>query len=169
MKRLRFHSQYRGSSLIEAVIAMAVLAVAIPLVFAALAESGKSGISAAAETRSTWIIPACLSEIRASRAGLPQFFSATSVGEEFPSSDVWAIAFSPEGRPLGKVPKALYDTGVQELDGQRIGYIAALSATTPVPAPSGPVPMLRARISLEYPPAAPAAKRQKLDFFTRIP
>ena len=37
-------SKTRGSSLIEAVIAMGVLAVAIPLVFGALAEAGKSGI-----------------------------------------------------------------------------------------------------------------------------
>lgn len=148
---------------------MGVLAIAIPLVFAALAESGKSGMSAAAETRSTWIVPACLAEIRASRAGRPQFFTATGVGEEFPAGDVWALAFSPEGRPLGRVAKALYDKGIQDLDGQRIGYIATLSATTPVPAPAGPVPLLRARISLEYPPAAPAAKRQKLDFYTRIP
>lgn len=169
MKFQRISSPSRGSSLIEAVIAMGVLAVAIPLVFAALAESGKSGVSAEAETRSTWIIPACLAEIRASRAGRPQYFTATLVGQEFPSGDVWALAFSPEGRALGKVTKALYDKGIRELDGQKIGYIAALSASAPLPAPAGPVPLLRARISLEYPPAAPAAKRQKLDFYTRIP
>lgn len=160
----------RGSSLIEAVIAMGVLAVAIPLVFAALAESGKSGMSARAETRSTWIIPACLSEIRASRAGLPQYFSATTTGQQFPAADgLWALAFSPDGRSLGKLSQALYNKGTRELDGQVIGYIATLSATTPTPASTEPVPLLRARISLEYPPTAPAAKRQKLDFYSRIP
>jgi hypothetical protein len=29
--------------------------------------------------------------------------------------------------------------------------------------------MLRARISLEYPSGIPVAKRQKLEFYTRIP
>ncbi|MEX1049166.1 MAG: hypothetical protein WED15_06540 [Akkermansiaceae bacterium] len=160
----------RGSSLIEAVIAMGVLAVAIPLGFAALAESGRSGMSARAETRSSWIIPACLYEIRASRAGRPQYFSATTTGQEFPADDeLWALAFSPEGRPLGKLSQALYNKGTRELDGQIIGYIATLSATIPTPPTTEPVPLLRARISLEYPPTAPSTKRQKLDFYSRIP
>ena len=149
---------------------MGVLAVAIPLVFAALAESGKSGMSARAETRSTWIIPACLSEIRASRAGRPQYFSATTTGQQIPAGgELWALAFSPEGRPIGKISQALYTRGLRELDGQTIGYIATLSATTAMPAITEPVSLLRARISLEYPPSAPATKRQKLDFFSRIP
>ena len=50
----------RGSSLIETVIAMGTLAIAIPLVFGAIAESGKSSMSSEAETRSTWIIPTCM-------------------------------------------------------------------------------------------------------------
>lgn len=150
---------------------MGVLAVAIPLVFGSLAESGKSGLSARAETRSTWIIPACVEEIRASRAGWPQYFTASTVGHPFPpAGEVWSLAFSPEGRPLGKISKAFYDTGMREINGQRIGYLTALSAIIPAPSPpDGSVPMLRARISLEYPPGAPAAKREKLNFYTRIP
>ena len=85
-----------------------------------------------------------------------------------PNGDVWALAFSPEGKPLGKVGKAAYDKGVKELDGQAVRYIASLSAAADL-AETGPAPMLRARISLEYPSASPGAKRQKLDFHTRIP
>ncbi|NQX02416.1 hypothetical protein HQ447_17295, partial [bacterium] len=118
-------SSNRGSSLIETVIAMGVLAVAIPLVFGALAESGKSGLSSEAETRSTWIVPACMEEILASREGKPQFFTPTAVGEAFPpASQVWALAFSPEGKPLGKLSKAVYDKGSKELNGQPVRYIA---------------------------------------------
>lgn len=169
-------SRQRGASLIEAVLAIGVLAVAVPLVFAALAESGKSTMSSEAETRSSWIVPICLDEIRASRAGSPQFFTATTVNQAFPTSgDVWAIAFSAEGSALGKVTKADYDKGIKTLNGQSIRYIAALSAeaTTPTPdeqsAKPGAPTMMRAKIALEYPAGAPVAKRQKMDFHTLIP
>jgi Tfp pilus assembly protein PilV len=159
----------RGSSLIETVIAMGVLAVAIPLVFGTLAESGRSGMSSAAETRSTWMVPVCMEEIRASREGRPRYFTPTAAAEVFPTNgDVWALAFSDDGKPVGKISKAAYDKGTKELDGQAVGYIASLSAAADLAEIKG-VPMLRARISLEYPSASPAEKRRKLDFHTRIP
>lgn len=159
----------RGASLIETVIAMGVLAVAIPLVFGALAESGKSGMSSEAETRSTWMVPACMEEIQASRAGKPRFFTPTTTGQTFPpAGDVWALAFSPEGKPIGKLSKAVYDKGTKELENQPVRYIASISSATTT-TPTGATPMLRARISLEYPATSPAAKRQKLEFYTRIP
>ncbi len=159
----------RGSSLIETVIAMGVLAVAIPLVFGALAESGKSGMSSEAETRGVWMVPACMEEIRASREGRPRFFAPTAVNQSFPpDGEVWALAFSPEGKPIGKLAKAVYDKGTGQLNGRALGYIAALSSSA-ASATSGATPMLRARISIEYPAAAPVGKRRKLDFYTRIP
>jgi hypothetical protein len=159
----------RGSSLVETVIAMGVLAVAIPLVFASLAESGKSSMSAEAETRSAWIVPNCMEEILASREGRPQFFTTTAVNEVFPpSGDVWALAFSPEGKLVGKISKAVYDKGAKDLGGKPIRYIASLSSAT-ASTPTGATPMLRTRISLEYPSGIPVAKRQKLEFYTRIP
>lgn len=159
----------RGSSLIETVIAVGVLAVAIPLVFGALAESGKSSMSSEAETRSTWMIPACMEEIQASRDGRPQFFTSTTVGQVFPpAGDVWALAFSPEGKPLGKLSKAVYDKGTKEVAGKPVRFIISISAATITP-PTGATPMMRTRLSLEYPSAAPLAKRQKLEFYTHIP
>jgi type II secretory pathway pseudopilin PulG len=158
-----------GSSLIEVVIAVGVMAVAVPLVFGALAESGKSGMSAEAETRSAWMVPICMEEIRASREGRSEYFTTTTTGQVFPpASEVWALAFSPEGKPLGKVSKSEYDKGIKTLGTSKVLYLTTLSSTVPK-TQTGPVPMLSARISLEYPSGAPAAKRQKLDFFTRIP
>jgi len=158
-----------GSSLIEVVIAVGVMAVAVPLVFGALAESGKSGMSAEAETRSAWMIPICMDEIRASREGRSKYFTPTTTGQVFPpASEVWALAFSAEGKPVGKVSKAVYDKGTKELNGARVLYLAAISSAVPK-TQTGATPMLSARITIEYPSGAPAAKRQKLDFFTRIP
>jgi type II secretory pathway pseudopilin PulG len=159
----------RGATLIEAVIAVGVLAVAIPLVFGALVEGGRSGASSQAETRSTWMIPACMDEIRASRDGKPQYFTPTHVGEAFPpAGDVWALAFSQDGRPVGKMSKALYDKGARELDGKPIRYIASIKST-PDTVKAGMTPMLKVQISLEYPSAVKSAKRYKFDFHTRIP
>jgi len=163
-----------GSSLIEVVIAIGVMAVAVPLVFGALAESGKSGMSAEAETRSAWMVPICMDEIRASREGRSEYFTPTVTGQVFPpASEVWALAFSPEGKPLGKVSKADYDKGIKEskdLNGVKVKvqYLTVMSSVVPK-TQTGPTPMLTAKITVEYPSGAPAARRQKLDFFTRIP
>ncbi len=169
-------SARNGSSLIETVIAMGVLAVAIPLVFGTLAESGKSTMSSVLETRSAWIVPVCMDEIRASRDGRPQFFTATTAGQAFPPvGDIWALVFSPEGKALGKITKSVYDSGTKDFNGQAVRYIATLSATAivltkaEIDAKPGAPAMMRAAISLEYPVGAPAAKRQKIGFYSRLP
>jgi Tfp pilus assembly protein PilV len=163
----------RGTSLIEAVIATSVLAVAVPLVFGAFAESGKTGISAEAETRSIWIIPRCMEEIQASREGRGQYFENTGVGQTFPTAGgVWAIAFSAEGNAIGKVTQAAYQKGLSELDGKPIRYIAALSATQPSASNTGNGPsssMLVTCVSLEYPATSSAQRRQKVDFYSQTP
>jgi len=163
------HPLQRGASLLEAVLAIGVLAVAIPLVFAALVEAGKSALAAQAESRSTWIIPACMDEIRASRDGCPRYFTPTTAGQIFPPpGEVWALAFSPEGKPIGKMPKALYASGSRVIDGKPVRFIAALGSSA-APSNPGSTPMLWVHISLEYPASSPAEKRRKLDFHTRIP
>jgi len=161
--------RHRAASLIEAVIAVAVLAVAIPMVLGALCEAGKCALAAQAETRSAWIVPACLNEIRASREGRPGCFPATTTGQAFPPpGEVWALAFSAQGHPVGKLPGALYHTGTQQLHATSVRYIASLDCSG---APDQPfvAPMMNVRITLEYPASSPATQRRKLDFHTRTP
>ena len=62
---------------------MGVLAVAVPLVFAAIAKSGQSAAHARAETRCVWIIPACLNEIEAARDGKSKLIPPRLPGEPF--------------------------------------------------------------------------------------
>lgn len=159
----------RGVTLVESLIAIGVLAVAIPLVFGAIAESGKSGMSAQAETRATWIVPVCMEEIRASREGKPEFFTSSKVGESIPpSGQVWALGFSPDGKPVGKVDKDAYEQGTREMGGQTLLYIASIQ-TVESSTSSGNKPMFTVRVSVEYPAAAPKEKRQSLHFHSRIP
>lgn len=169
-------SKNRGSSLIEAVIAIGILAVAIPLVFGALAESGKSTLSSEAETRSAWIIPTCIEEIQGSRSGYPQFFTPTAVGEIFPpTGEVWALGFSREGQAVGTLPRSVYEKGSEEIAGKSIRYIATVKAERVTPSAEeieqnpSIAAILRVQISLEFPATSPAVKRQKLQFFTSIP
>ena len=158
----------RGSTLIEAVIALGVLAVAIPLIFGVFAESGKNSISAEAETCSNWIVPLCMAEIDASRAGKSRFFPATITQEIFPSSDdVWALGFSAEGQLIHKLDRSDYIYGLTHLNGQSVYYIASLSTTKIEEASI--VSMLRLKIYLEYPANAPAKQRQTIVFYTKIP
>lgn len=156
-----------GASLMETVIAMGVLALAIPLVFAAVAAAGNSGRSAEAETRAAWIVPACLREIDASRAGLSSYFPTTETGETFPpAGKVWALGFSADGALAGTLEKEDYNHGTAQIAAGPIRYIASLSAEPTLTAGQA---MLRVRVSVEYPAIAPAGKRRSLDFLTRIP
>lgn len=164
-------SHPRGASLIEAVIAVGVLALAVPLVLATLVESGESGLSSQAETRTSWIIPACFDELQATRAGGGQFLPATEPGKAFPTSgEVWALAFSADGRTLGQVSMAEYQKGVKRVANTPVRYLATLKGT-PTPATSNSTipPRVDVAIILEYPAALPAGKRQKIPFHTRMP
>ena len=159
----------RGTTLVEAAIATGVLAVAIPLVCGVLAEAGKSTFASQADSRSTWIIPACIAEIRASRDARSRYLTPTSAGQVFPPpGEIWALAFSADGKLLGIIPAKLYANGTRESDGQPVRFIASMSAT-PAPSDAADTPLLPVHISLEFPAAAPANKRRKLDFHTLMP
>ena len=169
MARSSSHRMLGGSTLVEVLVSVGVLAVAVPLVFGALAESGDSSLAARAETRSAWITPVCMDEIRASREGRSRYFPATVAGQMFPpDGDVWALAFSADGEPVGKLSTAQYQQGLHELNRTAVRYIAIMKSVN-VTAPTGTDPMLRVDISLEYPAARRATERRKLVFHTRMP
>jgi Tfp pilus assembly protein PilV len=156
-----------GASLIEGVIAMGVLAVALPLVFAVIARSAQATTAAQAESRSTWIIPACLEEIQAAAAGKAQFLTNPTPNQPFPTPNKpLALAFSPDGRTLGSIQPDAYAAGIRQLAGQAARYIVSIHTD---PAQSAERPMRGLRLTLEYPAAVPHTKRRKLDFHTHLP
>ena len=158
-----------GSSLIEVLLAMGVLAVALPLVFAVLARSGQSAASAQAETRCVWIIPTCLDEIAAARDGTARFLPKLARGEPFPAAgEVLALAFAADGRPLGCVARDAYLSGLSRLADDPIRYLVSMRAEPAVAQPKSQA-MLGLHLTLEFPAAAPLKQRHLLKFHTRIP
>ena len=114
------------------------------------------------------MIPVCMDEIRASRAGCPQYFSSTVTGQTFPPpGEVWALTFSSDGKPVGKTSRDHYDQGIRAIDGKPVSYIARVESIADV-VDHGTPSMLRAHISLEFPAALPFEKRRKIDFYTRM-
>lgn len=161
-------------TLIEAMISIGVLAVALPLVYGAMGEAGKSGAVAEAETRSAWIIPVCLREVRASREGRSEYFPETAEGEEFPGSgEEWVLAFAADGSLVGKVGESDFENGVREVEGEDVRYLVTMSAEAEDPeaagVSAGVEPMLRLEFVIEYPAAAPEEQRRSLEFLTKIP
>lgn len=170
MKRFRTErAGFPGASLIEALIAMGVLAVVLPLVFAVLARSGQSCASARAETRCAWIIPACMAEIEAAHRSAARFLPPLPPGQPIaPPGGVLVLAFAGDGRALGRVARDAYLSGVSRLAGEPVRYLASLHSE-PVPALPNMPPLMNLRVTLEFPSASPQAKRQCLDFHSRIP
>lgn len=162
-------STAHGSSLIDALLAMGMLAVALPLVSAVMARSAQSMATAQAESRCAWIIPSCVQEIEAAHQGKARFLPELTRDQPFPAPGATlALAFSADGRALGCVEPKAYLTGTHKLAKEAVRYIAAISCQ-PAAARPGTPSMRNLRLTLEYPAAAPAAKRKKLDFHTRLP
>ena len=162
-----------GASLVEAMIAVGVLAVAIPLVFGALAEAGRSGEQSGTDSRSTAILAECMGCVGRIRAQKPGWFEPAAAGVPFPpSGTVWALAFAEDGHLIGRVEKTDYENGLRELNGQSVRYLATLRATaSPATVATGSlaaneavIQPLRLAISLEH-PATAAASRRKVQVF----
>lgn len=156
----------QGFSLVEALLATGVLAVALPLLAGVMVAAGQSGVDARADTRSTWMASACVAEIEALRGGRSCWFPAVAAGAAFPQDDeVWALGFGADGGMVARVPTPLYQKGLRQLDGKRVSYIMKLAARHG-DAPAG---LMQVTLTLEYPAAAAAAQRRKLRYHTYLP
>lgn len=166
-----------GASLVEVLLAVGVLAVAIPLVWGAIAESGRSGSDAIGDARSGAILTECITAIARARAESPGWFEPSPPGHPFPPpGDVWALAFGEDGRVVGRVTKSQYDGGLRRLHGAKVRIIAAVSAEQEMGliSPNGPSPgvppvvPLRLTVRVEHPAAAPLPSRMVTEFYSSL-
>lgn len=152
-----------GVSLLEAVIAVGVMAVAVPLALSAIGSAGVVGVSARAETRAPGIADWCRIELEAARRGESQVLPPILAREAFPGGDeVMALAFDREGALLGRVASDDFQAGIDRLGDDRVFFLAALSGR---PNDSGVV----VTVKVEYPAARPAERRDAVAFHTILP
>ena len=149
-----------GFSLLEVVVSLGVLSVAIPLSVAGIAGSANSDAASRMDSMAPSMVTTCLSEYRAARGGEGE--SAGKLESPAGSEEVWAIGFASSGESLGKVAAEDYQSGCRK-DGMT--YLARLE-NEPVEE-SGSA--RKVRVSVEFPAVAPAAQRQRIEFFTRLP
>lgn len=161
--------RHPGASLIEVVIAIGVLAVAVPLAFATIAKSSQNSANARAETRCAWIIPACLDEIDAATLGKSTLLPPRTPGQAYPASgNPIVLAFTEDGRPVATLDPTSYRRGIASINNQPARYLVTLSATRYPNQPTTDT-MLNLHLVVEYPATAPSHKRSKIDFHSRIP
>jgi len=149
----------RGFSLLEVTISLGVLAVVIPLSVAGIAGSMNSDAASRMDSMAASMVAACLEEWNAeqSKGGLAEE-PVSSAGDE----EVRVIGFASTGEPLGRVTAEDYQKGCRK--GGML-YLARLGNEPDEESR----PTRKVRVSVEFPAAAPADKRQRLEFFTRLP
>jgi hypothetical protein len=158
----------KGATLVESAISLGVLAVAVPLVFAAMGEAGHTGHEAEHDNRSATILPLCLDAVERMRNGTPGCFDPCPAGSPFPpDGEIWALAFAGNGRLAGRVAKEPYQQGLRQLGGTEVAYLARLAAA-PQADTSSNNQTLRLTITIEHPANRPAAQRSRSTFQSSV-
>jgi prepilin-type N-terminal cleavage/methylation domain-containing protein len=145
----------KGFSLAEVMVSIAVLAVAVPLAFAAMSRAGSADAAARVDSLSPAITRACIDKFQARGKEAAQR----------PDSDPAFIVmgFSMTGEPLGEIDPESYRSGCRQ-DG--VTYLARIEAG----AFEGPArPSRKLRIVIEYPAAAGEGRRERLEYITALP
>lgn len=152
-----------GVSLLETVIAVAVIAVAVPLALAAVGRAGVTGAAARAETRAPGVAEWCRVELEAARRGRSGVLPPIAGDVALPAGgEALALAFDREGSLLGRVSAEDYEQGVDRIQDDSVAYVASLSGRAE---PGGVVVTVR----VEYPAARPVGRRDAVSFHTILP
>ena len=159
MNRAVRNSHESGFSLVEAVVALGVLAVAVPLGMAALAGAVASDGVARADAVAPGIVATCLEELRAAKQGGGRWLPAVETGELLAGKS-WRLGFSSAGEVIGYVEPETDQTGCR--DG-RMAYLAKMEWIGADEAAG------KVRVTVGFPVAARAEVRKKVEFVTRMP
>jgi prepilin-type N-terminal cleavage/methylation domain-containing protein len=154
-------SHHRAFSLIEVVLALAVIAFAITGIMGLFPVALRSALESQRETRATLIAQQIFSDLRASPSTNLLLATGTNLSSTGsfvtppPSlSNAWThvISFSDDGLPIanGATPNAI--------------YVANISATPNLPVPG----LTRVQVDVEAPPQASSTNRSRYTFLTLL-
>jgi len=135
-----------GSLLFETVMAVAVMAVIVPVAMMTMAKVCKSEQEVRAETMGLWTVPACLEEWKA-------------------TGEPWALALAGDGTVLGSLTDLQYGMGLVEVGGKRVSYLCRIKVEEGGADQWG---LRGMKLSLEYPAAAALASRHRIEFHSRM-
>jgi len=111
-----------------------------------------------------------MEELQLAMKGRSAYLPEMVPSKDFPNAGgLVAMAFSSEGAVAGKVEQGSYDSGLREVGGNPARYIVSMTGELPAKRNDDSPQCLAVVITIEYPAAAPAARRQKLEFHTRLP
>ncbi|MEP4078618.1 hypothetical protein [Haloferula sp.] len=169
MKRVRRQIRWAaGISLVETIVSVGVLAVVIPLAFAAMLKASDTGASGRAETRAPAIADFCMVELRAAREGDAIYFAPIKKGTDFGNgADFMGLGFGRDGSVIGEVSESEYETGVEMIGGKRVFFLAKVSGK--LDTETREVDLVTVTVSVEYPATKSATRRSKANFHTKLP
>ncbi|MBB5349902.1 Tfp pilus assembly protein FimT [Haloferula luteola] len=153
-----------GVSLVETVVAVAVLAVAIPLSLAAMTKAGDETRVARAETRAPAIAEYVKMELEQARSGTSAVYGKL---DEFPvlseGSGAKPLGFSRDGSLIGPLGDDEYENGVRPTAGQEEVYFVALATTRTTERGT------LVTVKIAHPAIRAAKKRKEVSFHTLLP
>lgn len=162
MKMSKHKKRNRGASLVEAVVAVAVLAVAMPLALAAMGKAGESSGAARAETRAPVIASFIRSELEAARQDGSEIYGTLTAGQAFPTGGLKALAFGRDGAFLGQLTQAQYDKGIDRIEGNDVFFVASAKGVSQARG-------VLVTVRIEHPAVRKPSKRSVVELYTLLP
>lgn len=152
-----------GFSLMEVVIAVGVLAVAIPVVMAMLVTGNRSSRVATDETQAALIVRSVMQEVRSARDGRGALVEGTLPWPDFPSGGQRLVfSVDQEGRLAEQLEAGDYAAGVR--DGEVKYLVSVAGALHPLEGQPDLDVLSKVVVSVEGPPAAKPEDRRKFEY-----
>jgi type II secretory pathway pseudopilin PulG len=166
----RLSRRHRGLTLMEAVVALGVIAVAVPLILGATSVSARTRTNAETDTRSAWLARTVQKELTDSWRDLPTPMFPTK--PPFPTvGTVTApevLLFDRDSNYLGRGSSSDYTDGTRN---DKAVYLVSLYATGQAPANlnTSDNSLSRVQITVAHYARAPLGKRNTFSYIILIP
>lgn len=164
MKTGKNRRRMTGLTLMETVIAIAIIAVTVPLIFAALGASGESRRSADDETRAAWLAKRVDDDVARGWADEGLFFERKLAYPQFGQADDERIfGFDREGDFRRVVTAAEWREGVKE---RGLVTVVKVSGTAYLPSELPGEELSKVEVVVAGPAVSPDEQRKKLSYYT---